>query len=110
MRHAVATPIAGLPFDDGPHDLAGADSPYGKHSTGILPSHVLRRLIRARREVLATEEIGDEQIQPASIDLRLGAIAYRLSASFLPVRDARVTDKLSEMAIHEIDLKAGAVL
>ncbi len=110
MRHAVATPIAGLPFDDGPHDLAGTDGPYGKHSTGILPSHVLRRLIRARREVLATEEIGDEQIQPASIDLRLGAMAYRLRASFLPGRDARVTDKLSDMAIHEIDLKAGAVL
>ena len=65
--------IAGLPFDDDPRDLASADGPYGKHSTGILPSHVIKRLIRARREVLATEEIGEEQIQPASLDLRLGA-------------------------------------
>ena len=99
-----------LPFDDQPRDASGSEGPYGKFSTGILPSHVLRRLIRARREVLAPEEITDEQIQPASIDLRLGANAYRIRASFLPGRDARVADKLADMAIHEIDLKAGAVL
>jgi dCTP deaminase len=101
---------AGLPFDDGLREVAPADSPYGKYSTGILPSHVLKRLIRARREVLATEEIGDEQIQPASLDLRLGAVAYRIRASFLPGRDQRVADKLAHMAIHEIDLRKGAVL
>src|SRR5689334_2517060 len=110
MGHAVTAPIAGLPFEDGPREGAGADSPYGKYSTGILPSHVLKRLIRARREVLATDEIADEQIQPASLDLRLGASAFRLRASFLPGRESRVADKLGEMAIHEIDLKAGAVL
>ncbi len=110
MGHVVTTPIAGLPFEDGPRESAGADSPYGKFSTGILPSHVLKRLIRSRREVLATEEIADEQIQPASLDLRLGASAFRLRASFLPGRESRVADKLGEMAIHEIDLKAGAVL
>jgi dCTP deaminase len=87
-----------------------ADGPYGKFSTGILPSHVLRRLLGARRELLADEEIAAEQIQPASLDLRLGAIAYRVRASFLPGRDARVADKLGEMAIHEIDLTGGAVL
>ena len=100
----------GLPFDDEPRDAIAGEGPYGKYSTGILPSHVLRRLIRARREVLATEDITDAQIQPASIDLRLGPMAYRIRASFLPGRDARVADKLSDMAIHEIDLKAGAVL
>lgn len=108
MGHIVSN-AAGLPFDEVPRD-GGGESPYGKYSTGILPSHVLRRLIRARREVLATEEIGDEQVQPASIDLRLGSSAYRIRASFLPGRDARVADKLTDMAIHEIDLKAGAVL
>ena len=100
----------GLPFDNDPRDVGVGEGPYGKYSTGILPSHVLRRLIRARREVLATEDITDAQIQPASIDLRLGAMAYRIRASFLPGRDARVADKLSDMAIHEIDLKSGAVL
>ena len=62
MGRAVRAMIAGLPFDDGPREFA-ADSPYGKHSTGILPSHVIKRLIRGRREVLATEEIAEEQIQ-----------------------------------------------
>jgi dCTP deaminase len=108
-RHVTAS-VAGLPFDDEPRDAGSVESPYGKYSTGILPSHVLRRLIRARREVLATEEIAEEQIQPASLDLRLGGSAYRVRASFLPGRDFRVADKLSDMAIHEIDLKAGAVL
>src|SRR5438105_12492006 len=99
-------------------DLAGdqsepagiGESPYGRNSTGILPSHVLRRLIAARREVLATEDISEVQIQPASLDLRLGPVAYRISASFLPGETARVSDKLSSVVIHEIDLKAGAVL
>ena len=108
MGHHVNT-AAGLPFDDQPREGPG-ETAYGKFSTGIFPSHVLRRLIRGRREILATEEIGEEQIQPASIDLRLGNSAFRLRASFLPGRDHRVADKLSDMAIHEIDLKGGAVL
>lgn len=83
---------------------------YGRHSTGILPSHVLKRLIRARREIVAAEEIEDTQIQPASIDLRLGPVAYRVRASFLPGPEATVREKLSAVAIHEIDLTKGAVL
>jgi dCTP deaminase len=86
-----------------------ADS-YGRHSTGILPSHVLKRLIRARREILATEDIEDEQIQPASIDLRLGPVAWRVRASFLPGPNATVADRLPSVFMHEIDLKHGAVL
>lgn len=83
---------------------------YGRFSTGILPSHVLKRLIRARREVVAAEEIEDAQIQPASIDLRLGPIAWRVRASFLPGPNATVEQKLSSVIMHEIDLRAGAVL
>ncbi len=86
-----------------------ADS-YGRHSTGILPSHVLRRLIRARREIIATEDIEEAQIQPASIDLRLGAVAWRVRASFLPGPHATVQDKLGSVFMHEIDLTRGAVL
>jgi dCTP deaminase len=97
-----------LPFDDAP-DEAGA-GPYGRFSTGILPSHILKRLIRGRREVLSAEEITDAQIQPASVDLRLGNVAYRVRASFLPGKTRTVAEKLEELAIHEIDLKAGAVL
>jgi dCTP deaminase len=84
--------------------------PYGRHSTGILPSHVLKQLIRARREVLAAEEIEPSQIQPASVDLRLGAMAWRVRASFLPGPQATVRDKLASVALHEIDLTEGAVL
>jgi len=87
----------------------GADN-FGRHSTGILPSHVLKRLIRARREIRAGEEMEDSQIQPASIDLRLGPVAYRVRASFLPGPNATVEDKLKSVFMHEIDLTNGAVL
>ena len=91
-------------------DEAGDGEHYGRHSTGILPGHVLKRLIRSRREVLATEDIDDKQIQPASLDLRLGAVAWRVRASFLPGPNATVEEKLSKVFMHEIDLTNGAVL
>lgn len=109
MGHAAMSKDAVLPFDEGTGDAAG-QGPYGKHSTGILPSNILKRLIRGRREVLAAEEITEKQIQPASLDLRLGAVAYRVRASFLPGKEKRVADKLGDLAIHEIDLRSGAVL
>jgi dCTP deaminase len=83
---------------------------FGRYSTGILPSHVLRRLIRARREIVATEEIAESQFQPASLDLRLGYVAWRVRASFLPGPSATVADRLSSVFMHEIDLSGGAVL
>jgi dCTP deaminase len=87
----------------------GGDS-FGRHSTGILPSHVLRRLIRARREIVAVEEIDEAQLQPASLDLRLGAVAWRVRASFLPGPNATVEEKLHSVFMHAIDLTEGAVL
>ncbi len=83
---------------------------YGRHTTGILPSHILKRLIRARREMVAAEDIEDAQIQPASVDLRLGPVAWRVRASFLPGLNATVREKLASVALHEIDLTQGAVL
>ena len=90
-------------------DQPGGDS-YGRNSTGILPSHVLKRLIRARKEILSADDFEDGQIQPASIDLRLGAVAYRVRASFLTGPNATVEDKLSSVFMHQIDLTNGAVL
>ncbi len=87
----------------------GSDS-FGRHSTGILPSHVLRRLIRARREIVAVEEIDEAQLQPASLDLRLGAVAWRVRASFLPGPNSTVEEKLHSVFMHAIDLTEGAVL
>ena len=83
---------------------------YGRHSTGILPSHVLKRLIRSRREIVAAEDVEDAQIQPASLDLRLGSMAWRVRASFLPGPGATVRDRLASVVMHEIDLTQGAVL
>jgi dCTP deaminase len=93
-----------------PLETLHADESYGRFSTGILPSHVLKRLLEQGREVTASEPFTKGQIQPASIDLRLGAVAYRVRASFLPGPAATVEDKLKTVFMHEIDLSDGAVL
>ena len=90
--------------------LHPADEGYGRFSTGILPSHVLARLLEQGREVTASEPFALGQIQPASIDLRLGPVAYRVRASFLPGPAATVEEKLRTVFMHEVDLRDGAVL
>jgi dCTP deaminase len=87
----------------------GVAAPRPMNPTGVLPSHLLKAMIRAG-EIASEEPILPEQIQPASVDLRLGTVAYRLRASFLPGRSARVADKLAGLAMHEMDLTPGAVL
>ena len=77
--------------------------------TGILPGQALRALI-ASGEIKGAPEIEPDQVQPASLDLRLGKVAYRIRASFLPGPNATVRDKLGELKFHEIDLTNGAVL
>ncbi|EAQ03435.1 2'-deoxycytidine 5'-triphosphate deaminase [Pseudooceanicola batsensis HTCC2597] len=77
--------------------------------TGIIPSQHLRNMID-RGEIAADETITEEQIQPASIDLRLGSTAYRVRASFLAGEDRTVADRLAEFEMHRIDLSEGAVL
>jgi len=79
-------------------------------TTGLLPSQMLREAVALGREILSPQPIGDEQIQPASIDLRLGEAAYRVRASFLPGTKASVRDKLDQLSMHRIDLTQGAVL
>lgn len=82
----------------------------GERSTGLLPSQLLRGAVMLGHEVMAAEPIGDDQVQPASIDLRLGEVAYRVRASFLPGARASVRDKLERLSMHRIDLSQGAVL
>src|SRR6516164_5852268 len=79
-------------------------------TTGLLPSQMMREAVAQGREILSLQPIGDDQIQPASIDLRLGEVAYRVRASFLPGSRASVRDKLDQLSMHRIDLTAGAVL
>ncbi|MGH7064377.1 MAG: 2'-deoxycytidine 5'-triphosphate deaminase, partial [Stellaceae bacterium] len=81
-----------------------------ERSTGLMPSQLLREAAAVGREILSPQPIGDGQIQPASIDLRLGEVAYRVRASFLPGSRARVRDKLDLLSMHRIDLTQGAVL
>ena len=90
----------------------GADDPppTPQHNTGTLPAQELRRLVRENALFSTAEPVTDEQIQPASVDLRLGAKAYRVRASFLPNPNARVDDKIHALSTHEIDLTDGAVL
>src|SRR5712691_8847312 len=81
-----------------------------EHATGILPSQLLRDAIDRTREIRSLEPIADDQIQPASLDLRLGDIAHRVRASFLPGPDGTVADKLRGLSLHTLDLRDGAVL
>jgi dCTP deaminase len=88
--------------------LAEDAPPESDHSTGILPSQALRAVLH--REIQAAAPIEEEQIQPASLDLRLGEVAYRVRASFLPGPNATVQEKLDQLSMHSIDLTGGAVL
>ena len=97
----------GLPEGPLPEPRAPVKGSFAR--TGILPSQALKSLITAG-EIRAAPEITADQIQPASLDLRLGKVAYRIRASFLPGPNATVRDKLSELKFHEIDLTHGAVL
>jgi dCTP deaminase len=77
--------------------------------SGILPDTLIRTLIR-RDKIRALTEFQDSQIQPASIDLRLGRHAYRVRASFLPGRGQTVEQQLRQLQLHEFSLKDGAIL
>lgn len=76
---------------------------------GVLPVQHLRRLAEDGR-VRARRPIEDGQLQPASLDLRLGCRAWRVRASFLPGPGATVEERLAAMSMHELDLAAGSVL
>lgn len=76
---------------------------------GVLPDDQIRALIDAGA-IRSDIPVTPEQIQPASLDLRLGAVAYRLRASFLAGKGRRVAERLDDMQMHQMDLSAGAVL
>ena len=80
-----------------------------RRGTGILPVQEIRALIRDKH-IEATAEITEDQIQPASVDLRLASTAYRVRASFLPGPDLKVKEKIAVLGMHEVDLTEGAVL
>jgi dCTP deaminase len=76
---------------------------------GLLPSQQILAL-RDRKKIDAPEGVSAEQIQPASVDLRLGRKAYRVRSSFLPGKTHTVLEQLDDLKQHEFNLDAGAVL
>jgi dCTP deaminase len=89
--------------------LGSAESAGDRITSGILPAQAIRAMIEAGQIALA-EPLLANQLQPASLDLRLGATVYRVRASFLPGAGASVSDKLDEFALHTIALSSDAVL
>lgn len=93
-------------------DLGGVRRPRSGQLSGpagLLPRQEIRNLLQ-RKVLRATSDLAEEQLQPASLDLRLGARAYRVRASFLPGREKTVEQRLADLGSDELDLRNGAVL
>lgn len=82
--------------------------------TGILPSQKIKEMLSRGEIKTVLMPIDDDQVQPASIDLRLGDCAYPVDTSFLPGKGMRVLEKMKQLddryADFRIDLSKGAVL
>lgn len=76
---------------------------------GILSDRAIGALF-GQGQLKSEVMLDQDQIQPASLDLRLGGKAMRVRASFMPGRNSTVADKLQKLTLHEIDLEQGAVL
>ncbi|WP_421730825.1 2'-deoxycytidine 5'-triphosphate deaminase [Brevundimonas sp.] len=75
---------------------------------GILPSQSIEALI-AGGAITSQTAFDKDQVQPASLDLRLSDRAWRVRASFLPGQRL-VADRIADVAMHAIDLSGGVVL
>ncbi|NSZ15576.1 2'-deoxycytidine 5'-triphosphate deaminase [Agrobacterium vitis] len=78
-------------------------------NAGILADRAIGELFGSA-SLLSETMLDHDQIQPASLDLRLGSKALRVRASFMPGPNSTVADKLQRLTLHEIDLEHGAVL
>ena len=88
--------------------MAKAASPKISGS-GVLPIQALKALAEAGA-IKAEASFAPDQFQPASFDLRLGPVAFRVRASFLPGEGATVMDRVQALGMHKMDLSEGAVL
>jgi dCTP deaminase len=71
-------------------------------TTGVLPSQSIRELLAAGR-IVARPAVSEDQIQPASLDLRLGEMGYRVQASFLP-GESTVEERVKQLRMVRVDL------
>lgn len=78
-------------------------------NNGILPAQAIEAL-KASGAIVAARPFDSDQVQPASLDLRLGGRAWRIRASFLPGPNKTAAERLDDLKLHEIDLTGGAVL
>ncbi|MGO8954474.1 MAG: 2'-deoxycytidine 5'-triphosphate deaminase [Rhodomicrobium sp.] len=76
---------------------------------GILPSQAIGSLIETGG-ISASKPVLPGQVQPASLDLRLGARVHRVRASFMPGPAATTAEQIERFVLHTIDLSHGAVL
>ena len=81
---------------------------FAVEDKGILPDRMIAQLARDGG-ILSETPFAPDQIQPASLDLRLGEVAYRVRASFLPGRTT-VAKRIDGLKLHEVALTDGAVL
>jgi dCTP deaminase len=79
------------------------------HSTGIVPYQELKELIQ-RGVIRASKPITEIQLQPSSLDLRLGPVGYQVRASFLPTETSTVASRLEQLKVAELDLTKPTVL
>jgi dCTP deaminase len=94
-----------IAFENGPE--APAESASAR-TTGILPSQDISNLI-ARGNIIAAPAVHPDHIQPASLDLRLGDMAHRVRASFLPGPNSTVEAKIKELRMTRVDLTGAPV-
>jgi len=100
---------------DSPASLpAAAVATRSSDYTGILPSQKIREMLHSNGIRALLNAVTDDQIQPASIDLRLGDFAYPVDTSFLPGKGVRVLDKLKQLDEQfedfKVDLRNGGML
>jgi dCTP deaminase len=81
----------------------------GDWPEGIFSARLIERLA-GEGAIAPGRPFDPDQVQPASLDLRLGRVAYRVRASFLPGPGETVAHRVAQLRLHEIDLTAGAVL
>jgi dCTP deaminase len=95
-----------IAFENGPESPAENAQ---TRTTGILPSQEISNLI-ARGHINAMPSVNPDHIQPASLDLRLGDMAHRVRASFLPGPNSTVEAKIKDLRMARIDLTGAPVL
>ncbi|MBS0411011.1 MAG: 2'-deoxycytidine 5'-triphosphate deaminase [Proteobacteria bacterium] len=95
-------------MSDTPPKRQALGDPPG-HAPGILPCQSIEDLV-AQGAIQSQSPWDTDQVQPASLDLRLGARAWRVRASFLPRHGRKVAERMTDVAMHELDLTQGAVL